>query len=310
MAKFMKPIRMLRQPFESILTVLGFCFIPLLPRFVVVRLAKFLGLMAWMSGGRDRSVARANLALAFGSTKTSAELDRIGRASFQSFAMQLLDLFWFGMFTRSRFERWVKFDASFKAAFETKPLLFVTAHMGGWELMGQAFALKGESLMSLAADQSNVMVNRILNIMRERTGQIIVEKMGALKHMMKALKQGGRVAMVGDQNVLPQEGGEFLPYFGLPVPVPRAPGALCRHSGAPVLFAYCIPDRSGLYTAKALPPADLSILNESEASLSMTKMLEDVVRENPEYWLWSYKRWKYIPEGADAGKYPFYSRRL
>ena len=34
---------------------------------------------------------------------------------------------------------------------------------------------------------------------------------------------------------------------------------------------------------------------------------EKAIREHPEAWLWSYKRWRYIPLGADPRPFPFYA---
>jgi lauroyl/myristoyl acyltransferase len=46
----------------------------------------------------------------------------------------------------------------------------------------------------------------------------------------------------------------------------------------------------------------------TELTRRITEELEHVLRARPEHWLWTYKRWKYVPAGDDPERYPFYRR--
>ena len=39
------------------------------------------------------------------------------------------------------------------------------------------------------------------------------------------------------------------------------------------------------------------------------RFCENVIRQQPEYWLWFYQRWKFRPT-MDRGDFPFYSRYI
>ena len=45
-----------------------------------------------------------------------------------------------------------------------------------------------------------------------------------------------------------------------------------------------------------------------ETTERCAQAIEAEVRARPELWLWMYKRWKYIPEGEEPDRYPFYAR--
>jgi len=293
---------------ESLFAGIGFVLVPLLPRCVVVRLARGFGSLGYGIAHRERRVGLANLDLAYGDTKSSEEKVAIIRESLQTFALGILDLFWFSLFTESRIRRYVRFDASMAWVTEPGPVVAQTAHIGNWEILGQAISLHGVPITSVATPLDNPAVNWILNRARKRTGQSIAPRKGAVRALVRKLAEGGRPAALMDQNTLPDEGGAFVPFFGLPVPVSLTAGMLAAHGKARMVFAYCIADRKGLYTAfseSTLPPPTDRLV----AVRHFVRVTESVIRRHPGQWLWMYKRWKFVPEGAPIDKYPFYARR-
>jgi KDO2-lipid IV(A) lauroyltransferase len=278
----------------------------------VRRLAAWVGDAAYNLAGAERRVALANLEIAFGGRLPDAEKARIARQCFRSCALVGLDLFWFSRLTRKRLQDWVTFDPSFEHYFQTRPGIAVTAHLGNWEVMGLATGLRGHPAASVAMPLANPFVDRAVNRIRGLTGQTVVERAGAARKLLRRLREGGRAAFLLDQNTLPAEGGGFAPFFGLPAPVSLAAEVLARRSGAPVVPAFCVEDGRGRYRAYAKPPiaigADAGEGHAGTAAILAT--VEEEVRKWPDQWNWIYKRWKYIPAEAPAGRFPFYAERL
>lgn len=282
--------------------------IPLLPRTLLLLLASVLGWLGFHLSAKSRKLALANIDIAFREDLTQAEKKSIALESFRVFALTMLDLLWFGFRTKKRIEKYVRFDESFRHYFDTAPVVAVTAHFGNWEIMGQAAALRGFPTMSVAMPLSNPFVDRLLLGFRQRTGQIVVERSGAIKVLIRGLKSGGKVAMLLDQNTLPEDGGEYVKLFGLPAPISKAGVTLANRTDAAAVFCYCFGDSSGCYTAYALEPVKFKDRVEAEAMQELALMLENVIRKHPGKWLWMYKRWKYIPAGHDGKGFPYYSR--
>jgi len=293
---------------EACLVGLALLIIPPLPRPVVVRLSRWLGALGFRLSRRDRRLALANLDVAFGDRLSDAEKTAIARESFRTFALVVLDLFWFQMFSRARLARWVAFDASMDAYFPPGPTVAVTAHFGNWEVMGLATAARGAPPVSVAAPLNNPVVGRLLTRGRRGTGQAVVGKHGAVRALLRALRGGGKVALLIDQNTLPAEGGRFVEFFGLPVPMSAAAARLSRHTQSDILPAFCVPDEGGGYRACALPPYRPAGNDEREATQRLAALLEDVIRADPGHWLWMYKRWKYVPPDGVRERYPFYAQ--
>jgi len=38
--------------------------------------------------------------------------------------------------------------------------------------------------------------------------------------------------------------------------------------------------------------------------------MERDILEHPNYWLWTYKRWKYVAPGREKSDYPFYAKEM
>ncbi len=310
---FLKP---LRKRFEVLLTRFALWFVPRLPRRAVLLLARMAGTMAYVFSIRLRNVARANLDIAFGDTRSQAEKRRILRACSQTFALVMLDIFWFAKDTHRRIREQVTFDPAMAELFQKKAHLCVTAHLGNWELLGHAVSVSGYPLSSVAAPLINPPVDEYLARMRRVSGQIIIQREGAIRAMVRTLKQDGKVGLLLDQNTAPAEGGIFVDFFGLPAPISDAASSLALKTGAEILFGFCIPRRDGTYyvhTAPKLVPAEIPGEDKESRVRALTEAIaqtiEQAIRAHPEAWLWMYKRWKHIPPGRDAEGYPFYAKR-
>jgi lauroyl/myristoyl acyltransferase len=308
----------IRFHLEYALARVGMAVVPRLPRQAAVLIARAFGRAAYTLSAHLRKVGHANLDIAFGPDKTPAEKKAILIESFQTFALMLIDLFWFSRHPRERIETYVHFDESYDAFFaEHSATIAITAHAGNWELLGKAIALKGHPPTSVAAPLKNEKVDRLFNRMREDTGQTIVSKRGAVRALIKTLKNDGKVALLLDQNTKPSDGGIFLDFFGLPVPVSLAVATLARHTGAHLAFGTCLPEAHGHYWMRNYCPIDISDIQDNnrtrlEAAITrrILETIEQQIRQTPEKWLWSYKRWKYTAPGRKRSDYPFYAKEM
>jgi len=306
----MKLRRRLRRIPEFLFTCIAFATIPLLPRRGVVLLASGLGWTAYRASLRLRRVAKANMDVAFGDSMTPTQKKVVILQSFRTATLVMLDLFWFSVFSVRRLSRYVSFAPSTEQYFERGPAVVVTGHIGNWEVMGKATAQRGQPTVSVAAPIKNPGVDRLITRSRGATGQQVAGQKGAVRTLLTALRSGQSVALLVDQNTLPREGGEFVHMFGIPVPVSKAPAALAMKTGIRVILGHCPAAPDGSYTIHALPPIDAGGDSATASSLTqrIVNALEEVIRQEPGQWLWMYKRWKYIPDGAPADRYPFYAK--
>ncbi len=316
MARKKSPWLRLRQALEAPAMRLGLAVVPRLPRRAVLGLARALGDGAYLFSARSRRLGLANLDLAFGAEKTPAEKRRILRNSLRHFSLVMLDLLWFSRNSAARMERWFEVAPSMRDAMAVRRArVGVTGHFGNWELIGRYWAMSAGGLMSVAMPLKNPTVDAMLRQARQMTGQQIVEREGALKKLVRCLRDGGTVGLLLDQNTDPDEGGTFVEFFGKPVAVSPAAGILAPMTGAEIVFGYVLPRADGTYLGDiphVVSAAEIAALDRKTAAQELTQRItgfyEEAIRARPECWLWSYKRWRHVPPGMSKDGFPYYAK--
>lgn len=284
--------------------------IPSLSRPSVVSLARFAGRLAWYVDVRERRIALANLALAFGDTLSPEEKKRIAIKSFSTFVLTGLDYFWFSKDRERRMAQWVVVHGDNWPWMREGATIAVTAHFGNWEILGWLTVMHGSKVASVAKPVKNPLIDAEINRVRTLSGQRIIPREGALRSLVRVLRDGGTVALLLDQDTLPAEGGVFVPFFDVPVPVSTAAAGLALKLDVPIMMAFGASDDKGVYhchTRELLTPSDMEGMTPLEVTVKITHFLEKQLREAPGYWLWAYKRWKRRLPDFDQSRYPFYA---
>jgi lauroyl/myristoyl acyltransferase len=83
---------------------------------------------------------------------------------------------------------------------------------------------------------------------------------------------------------------------------------LALRNGAALVPVVCLPRPDGGYSVHYLP--ELTVTSQStveEITQACWDALEPSLHDHPELWLWSYKHWRYRPEGSLGNGYPFYA---
>lgn len=309
----MKPRPWYRVWPEYAALVFGIGWVPFLSRGAVLRLSRFMGNMGFRFSKRLRKDSQENLDLVFGDQLSPAEKDVLLRRCYQHFALLVLDIIWFTRHPHARMEKWIQWDESTGILFEAEAQILLTAHYGNWETVGQAYAALGQPIMSVAAPLKNAKVDEVFIRLRQKTGQVIIPQQGAARKLMQGLRKRKKLAVLLDQNTRPRDGGVFVEFFGKQVPVSSAPAALAVKTNAPVITVLCVPDDQGVYTVtvhdtlRADPRAENPV---EELTGRMTRSMEKVIRETPEYWCWMYRRWRLVPDHESLENYPSYARHI
>lgn len=302
--------RRLRSRLEVLVFHLASRLIPSLSRRSIVALSHFAGHLAWLVARRERRIALANLDLAFGSALSAQAKKDIVRQSFATFALTGLDYFWFSRDREKRMAKWVVVhDPNWPWMLEGATIA-VTAHYGNWEIMGWVTSSHCATVASVAKPVKNPLIDAEINRLRTLSGQRIIPREGALRSLVRVLREGGTVALLLDQDTLPSEGGVFVPFFDVPVPVSTAAAGLALKLKVPILMAFCASDDKGVYhchTRELLRPKDIVGMTPLDVTVLITNFLEKLLREDPGHWLWTYKRWKRRLPDFDPARYPFYA---
>jgi len=291
--------------------------IPRLPRSAALGFGGFLGWLAYVILAHDRAVARANLDIAFGDVMPRREKRRLVRLAFHNAALNAAGLFWAPRLSPQNIRQYAEYDEASEEWFRQikgrgKGVILVTPHYGDWELMSLAAGFAGAPYTTIMEPTKNPALERTITRLRSLSGHSIIHPRFAVVKLFKAVSRGETVAVLIDVNARRGRGGVWLDFFGLQVFNTAAVAELAMRTGAAIVFAAAHPLPGRRTRIQFGPEIEVSRSGDHERDVQVTsqRCLDEcakLIREKPDSWLWTYKRWKRRPTPEKDG-YPFYSK--
>jgi KDO2-lipid IV(A) lauroyltransferase len=190
-----------------------------------------------------------------------------------------------------------------------KGVLYLTGHIGAWELSSFAHALYGFPLHYMARPLDNTPLDAMVNEYRGLSGNKPIFKNESARVMLRILKAAGTVGILADQNTMPGE-GVFVDFFGTLACTTTGIARVALHTDAAVVPGYAYWDEKlRKYRLRFEPPVELVRTGDAERDIventqRFAKVIEEIVRKYPEQWVWIHARWKARPKG-EAPIYDF-----
>jgi len=275
-----------------------------LPRPAARALAVGLTRVLFAATPKLRRTAEFNLKLALPEW-TDAQREATLRGMVRSLGWMAAEFARMPRYNRENIEELIVIDGNenFLAGQQRgKGVLFLTAHVGAWELSSFAHALYGYPLYYMARPLDNARLDTLINSYRKLSGNQPIFKNESARTMLKILKDAGTVGILADQNTLPEEGA-FVDFFGVPACTTTGIARVALHTGAAVVPGYAVWDESlKKYRLRFEPPLELIQTGDSERDIAentqqFAEVTEEIIRKYPEQWVWVHARWKTRPEG-------------
>ncbi len=211
--------------------------------------------------------------------------------------------------TRSSWQRCLRvgrLQDAMERLIRNQPTIFITGHIGNWELLGYSLAVLGYPLYALARPLDNPLINDWAMAIREAQGMRIITKWGAIPALQQVLRTGGRAAFIADQNAGVQ--GLFVPFFGRLASSYKAIGLLAMRYRVPIVagFARRVGGRFEyeLHAGDVIRPEDWE--DHPDPLFYITARynhaMEQAIRAAPEQYLWAHRRWKSRPRHERLGR--------
>ncbi len=296
----------MRERLEYALAWASLKFLGLLPRSSARWVGAHLASLLFRLQPRWAQIADFNLQLAF-PNGTEADRRKIVREMVRNLGWLVAEFAHLPRYNRQNIDRVIVLDGfeNFAAAEDQgKGVLFLTGHMGAWELKPYAHALYHRPIHFVIRPINNPRVDHLVNHYRSLSGNQPIEKKQAARAILKALRQGGVVGILADQNAA-LEDSVFVDFLGIPAATTTGIARMARHSGAPVVPVYSYWDAAlGKYRLRYEPALTLRRTDDEEADIrhyvaQFNEVLSNYVRRFPGQWFWVHRRWKTRPVGEE-----------
>lgn len=288
----------LRYRLEYALLRLIIGLVRLLPLDAAVKSSAFM----WrLIAPRLRRHKRAleNLAIAY-PEKTPEEREAIAYAMWANLGRVMAETMQLDRILADPSRIIIRTEAFARYADKVGPIVGVSLHMGNWELAIWPLAQSGKDPAAIYRKVNNPYVDRYLRAQRRALypGGLFAkgtaaESQRVVRIITDFVKSGGRLGIVSD---LHDNAGLPVPFFGTPAKSVIAPALIARRTGARIWMARCL--RVGTESRFVIDMQELHVPRTPNlgddikvATAAMQQHFEHWIREAPEQWMWSNRRW-------------------
>jgi len=250
---------------------------------------------------RLRRVARRNLAFALRELppeRHAAIIDGV----FRSIARILVSFAKFPSIRRESVGRWIRLEGGehFEAARRAgRGVMVATAHLGNWELSAFAHALMTAPMGVVVRPLDNPRIDAMVERRRALSGNRPIGKRDFARSILKTLAANEAVGILIDQNES-LDNGVFVDFFGVKACANPGFARLAAHSGAAVIPGFALwNEAERRYVLRFYAP--VAMTGDAAADTqALHSILERVIRDYPDQWLWIHRRWKTRPPGETS----------
>ena len=269
------------------------------PRKAEALFIKALARLIYLLDAKHRHIARVNLDLAFGETMSETEKREIVKKTYENLLFNLADFVRNQGISKDDLLKKVKFvnpEIVEEAKRLKKPIIFITAHYGNWELLPLAVAAKFGPLTGVGRPLDSKVMDEILRANREQFDIKMANKKGAMKELIRAVKDGRNVGLLVDQNTAENE-GLLIDFFGKEARHTPAAALLARRVDGVIIPAFITTKDHIEFSIEIYEPITVSKELEKDEAIKrcvqkQADVTEKAIRKKPDEWFWLHKRWK------------------
>jgi Kdo2-lipid IVA lauroyltransferase/acyltransferase len=274
-----------------------------LPYKIVVRLGRCCGKIYWYIAKKQRIRAENTMQEHLG--VSPAEAKRHVRKLFLNLGMTFAEIMYMPALNKDNIRGLVTFDRPdvlWEALKQGRGVVVLACHMDNWEWLGAALALNGLPLSAVEKPQPNRVYSDFMNKLRRGVGQEIFSRgTSEILGCARAMKKGRLLGLVADQDG--GHNGIFVPFLGKMASTPTGPAYFSRKFSAPIIPIFIV-RKQGDYGHSVIVKDPLYYedtgdrkADDYKVTSKMTKIVEEVIKEYPDNWIWFQHRWNTLYEG-------------
>ena len=276
----------------------------LVPLPVIKGISNMLGDTLFFLVKKRRNIAIDNLQHAFKGEKSDSEIRKLARQSCRYFFLTFLEAIKIRyMYSKPDVLEWLRentanvdklFQTAKKLHDESAGCIFVTPHLGNWEILPRVSEYVGIPLAIVVRPLDNNYLEKLLFNNRVSGSQVIIPKKNALFKLQKTLQKGISIGMLPDQSTMK---GITIDFFGRPATTTPVPAILAINYNKPIIVLACCRTQDNNYVGFISNPIRSGeYTSEKEEIIRITKEItremEFIIRKYPDQYLWMHNRWK------------------
>ena len=173
-------------------------------------------------------------------------------------------------------------------------IIFVGGHYNNWEICAQAFAMySNHKCIGIYKPLSNAFINEKIYTSRSKYGMHLI----SMKQTKKSFEEGAQAKAIvfgSDQNPANPKRAHWVQFLNQDTGVLFGVERYAKEYDWPVVFVSIRKAKRGYYEVEySLVTDNPNEEPHGKITEDFTKRLEQDIINQPQYWLWSHKRWKH-----------------
>ena len=246
-----------------------------------------------------RRVVRANLQHAF-PEKDLSEIIKIEKRYYRHLCDFFVEMYKMWHMSDEQIRRRCKFtnpEVIRRYFDQGKSVIGVLGHYGNWEWMS-SYSLweTGADFLALYKPIRDKVTDRMMKQIRSRFGAVLVAKDDTLRVIARYRSENRLflAGFIGDQTPNGRNLNFWMRFLNQDTPVLLGTERIARKYNIPVVSVRMRKVKRGYYEVEFVDVcANPSELPQGKLTEMHTRLLESFIQEEPEFWLWSHKRWKH-----------------
>ena len=178
-----------------------------------------------------------------------------------------------------------------KLVIQNKPVIFISGHFANFELMSMIITHNNINLATIYRPLNNFFVNPFMEYLRKKyvCKNQIKKGIYGLREAVEYIKKNHSIALMIDQRL---GEGENVNFFGKPALTTTLPAQLAikyKLKIVPVFIKRLKNNKFEIDFQKEIDPAEFK--DKLEITQKLNKILEKMITQNPDQWIWSHNRW-------------------
>ena len=273
-----------------------------IPRITWLKFCGSLGRLGYPFAGQTRNLMIKNIGIAFGNELNAGQIQELAKKTFEMLGKNAGDILRAtkvqSVADVDKFIVTHNLDIYERAMAQKKGVVFITGHLGAFDLQVTNMALRGLNPNIIGTPIKDERLNNLLWENRNRYGATAVERGKETFKLLKVLKSGGSVALLIDQDTKVKS--RFVDFFGKPASTPVGATILAMKTGAIVVPTSIYLGDDWKQHMSFFPEVPMRDTGDEEADMVyntqvLTTIIENMIREHPDQWVWLHDRWKTRP---------------
>ena len=243
---------------------------------------------------RSKQIILTNIKNALPSTN-KADLELIIQSMWENYGRILAEYVFLKDFRKEKLNDYLEIEGKEhlnKVRDSNEQVVFVSGHFNNFELMAMQIEKSGINLAAIYRPLNNIFLNGIMEKIRTKyicKNQIKKGRRGT-RELLKSFNNKNSIALMIDQRV---SEGEKSNFFGQDAFTTTIPAQLVKKFGCKIVPIHIERYNDFYFKMKVEEPINYNKDSTiDEITLSLNKLLENMILKNPSQWIWSHNRWK------------------